>query len=111
MDEERVYVGLRVRGIRALSRETGDPLWQEAVDITHPPLAVDDRLLIALPSEVRALDPRTGLMRWSRPLQRPLAAEMVAADGAALLADDAGLLVAIRARDGQELWRRSLGAT
>ena len=110
MDDERVYVGLQVRGVRALSRETGQPLWQEAVDITHPPLAVDDQLLIALPSEVRALDPHTGLTRWSRRLERPLAADMIAAEGAALLVDGAGQLVAVRVRDGEELWRRALGA-
>jgi outer membrane protein assembly factor BamB len=111
MDDERVYVGLRVRGVRALSRETGDPVWQEPVDITHPPLRVDHLLLIAMPEELRALDPRTGGRLWSRPLSRPLAAAMTAAAEAALFVDDAGVLVAIRASDGGEIWRRSLGAT
>ncbi len=111
MDDERVYVGLRVRGIRALSRETGAPIWQEPNDITHPPLAIDGQLLIAMPEEVRALDPRTGQTRWARPLPKQLATGMVASGDVALLADTAGELVAIRARDGGELWRRSLGAT
>jgi outer membrane protein assembly factor BamB len=110
MDDERVYVGLQARGIRALSRETGDQIWQEPNDITQPPLAIDDRLLIALPEEIRALDPRTGQNRWARPLSRPLAAGMVASNDTAFLADTAGLLVAIRARDGEEVWRRSLNA-
>jgi outer membrane protein assembly factor BamB len=110
MDDERVYVGLQVRGIRALSRETGAPVWQEPNDITHPPFAVDDQLLIAMPEEVRGLDPRTGQMRWARPLPQPLATGITASQDIALLADSAGLLVAIRARDGEEVWRRALGA-
>lgn len=109
MDDERVYVGLQALGIRALSRETGDPIWQEPNDVTHPPLAIDDQLLIAMPDEVRALDPRTGQVRWARPLPQRLATGMIASNDIALLADSAGLLVAIRARDGEEVWRRSLG--
>jgi eukaryotic-like serine/threonine-protein kinase len=111
MDDERVYVGLQVRGIRALSRKTGEPVWQEPNDITHAPLAVDEQLLIAMPEEVRALDPGTGAMRWTRPLEKQLATGMVASKELALLIDHAGMLVAIRARDGKEVWRRSLGAT
>ena len=110
MDDERVYVGLQVRGIRALSRATGVPIWQEPNDITHPPLTVDDRLLIAMPEELRGLDPRTGQLRWARPLPQRLATGMIASGGIALLADTAGQLVAIRARDGEEVWRRSLSA-
>jgi outer membrane protein assembly factor BamB len=110
MDDERVYVGLQVEGVRALSRETGDPIWTEAVDITHPPLKIDDALLIALPSEIRGLDPRTGSTRWVRPLARPLAAALSGSDGVAIVADPEGELAAIRVADGEEVWRRSLGA-
>jgi hypothetical protein len=108
MDDERVYVGLQEHGVRALSRASGEPVWEEPNDITHPPLAVDDQLLIALPDELRALDPRTGQRRWARPLARRLATAMVASGGIALLVDTAGLLLAVRARDGEEVWRRSL---
>ena len=111
MDDERVYVGLQVQGVRALSRETGDPIWQEPTDITQPPLVINDRLLIAMPDEVRGLDPRTGAIRWARRLPQPLAVGMVASRDTALLVDTTGLLVAVRATDGQEVWRRSLNAT
>lgn len=111
MDDERVYVGLQVRGIRALSRKTGDPIWHEPNDITHPPLSLDDQLLVAMPEEIRALDPRTGERRWAQPLYKPLATAISGANGVALLADVDGRLIALRARTGEEAWRRSLGAT
>ena len=111
MDDERVYVPLKALGLQALRRETGDPLWVEPVDLTQPPLAVDGRLLIALPEQVRALDPATGRLQWSRPLARRLSIDMIAAGDLVLLADDTGELTALRARDGQEVWRRSLGTS
>ncbi|MGH9346641.1 MAG: PQQ-binding-like beta-propeller repeat protein [Vicinamibacterales bacterium] len=110
MDGERVYVPLQVRGIRALVRATGAPLWSEPVDLTHPPLGAGGQLLIALPSELRALDPATGGLRWVRALDRPLAAELTATNGLVLAVTDAGDALAIRAEDGETVWRRSLGA-
>jgi outer membrane protein assembly factor BamB len=109
MDDERVYVGFQVEGVRALTRRTGDILWEEPFDITQPPLTVQDRLLVALPDQIRALDPRTGRELWSRPLVRPVAVPMIAVAGAALLIDDAGSLIALRPTDGEELWRKPLG--
>jgi outer membrane protein assembly factor BamB len=110
MDDERVYVGLQVEGVRALTRRTGEVLWEEPFDITQPPLVSQGLLLVALPDQIRALDPGTGQERWSRPLARPLAAPIVTAGEAAVLVDDAGTLTAIRAATGDELWHRALGS-
>jgi eukaryotic-like serine/threonine-protein kinase len=60
---------------------------------------------------LRAVDPATGRLRWSHPLERRLSAALSAADGVVLLADEAGDVAAIRARDASVVWRRSLGST
>lgn len=117
MDADRIYVPLRERGVRALARETGTPIWAEAVDAAQPPHLEDGILLLPLPSSIRGLNPLTGAMLWEIPLARPLAAPLVSAhrsDAAqqalVLMLTDDGEISALRARDGQIVWRRSLGA-
>jgi eukaryotic-like serine/threonine-protein kinase len=110
MDDERVYVPLQARGVRTLSRETGLPVWTDSVDLAQAPLTEDGQLLLALPNEIRALDPATGTVRWTRPLERPLSAGMTAANGLVYLVTDAGEAIALRARDSEIVWRRTLGA-
>jgi outer membrane protein assembly factor BamB len=110
MDDQRVYVGLRIRGLRAVSRATGEQVWAGSVDITHPPLAIDDQLVIALPDELRALDPLTGTTRWARRLPKQLGAPLAGSGGRVFAADHAGNLVALRAADGEATWRHSFGA-
>ena len=110
MDDERVYVPLRVEGLRALARKTGDVLWTNDVDIAQAPIAIGDRLLIALPDDVRALDPATGDVRWTHRLTKQLTAPLTASEDRAILLDATGEALALRAHDGEVLWRRALGA-
>jgi outer membrane protein assembly factor BamB len=110
MDDERVYVPLRALGLRALSRDTGEPVWDMPVDLSHPPLAVGARLVLPLPDEIRGVDPATGRIIWSRPLTEQLAAPVSAADDRVLLLRRSGELMALRASDGEPVWRRELGA-
>ena len=110
MDDERVYVPLRVQGLRVVSRKTGELLWRNGVDLSHPPLAVDGHLLLALPDEIRAVDPATGRTEWSSPLTGRLAASLTTSGGLVILISEAGEAIALRADDGQIAWRHALGS-
>jgi len=110
MDEERVYVPLRAEGLRVLARKTGEPVWENAVDINQPPLAVAGQLLLALPDEVRSVDPATGAGLWVRKLSRKLIAPLSADEERVLLFDDTGQAFAVRVSDGADVWHRDLGA-
>ncbi len=110
MDAARVYVPLQDRGFRALSRETGLAVWSEPVDVVQPPLVDEGQLLIVLPEQIRALDPLTGRLRWSLALARPLSAALTSVGGVVILVTDEGDVMAMRSRDGEIVWRRSLGS-
>ena len=110
MDDDRVYVPLRVQGLRVLSRKTGDLLWRSPVDLSHPPLGVGGRLVLALPDEVRGVDAATGRTHWSRKMAERLTGPLSVDEDRVLLLGDSGDVTAVRAGDGDVVWRRELGA-
>lgn len=69
--EDRVYVGATDNFLYCLASRTGEVLWRwrTAADVAQPPV-VDERRLyfVSFDNVLRALDHRTGVQRWKRPL-------------------------------------------
>ncbi|HKZ73757.1 MAG TPA: PQQ-binding-like beta-propeller repeat protein, partial [Steroidobacteraceae bacterium] len=84
----RVYVGARDGSVHALDAETGGPLWRFATgDLVMATPAVRGELVLvgSFDKHVYALDARTGALRWKRHMQGVVPADIVVADGRALV--------------------------
>ena len=72
-----------------------------------------------IPSEpgqfyLRALDPKTGALRWEYPMTGPAtmwAGTLSTAGGVVFFGDDDGQLVAVNAANGRSLWHYNMGQT
>jgi len=111
MDEQHVYVALREYTLVALHRESGVIAWIWAGDIVLSMVAGGGDLYLATEDGLRALDAATGYERWMVPIDAPVTAPIVWADGRILLAVEPGELLAVDGRDGRRVWRQALGAT
>jgi outer membrane protein assembly factor BamB len=123
MDDHAVYVPLESTSragedgatlsspaaVIALARETGATLWTTRVESHQPLVLTHGVIVVAATREMQALDPSTGQLQWSIPLDRPVR-EPMTARGALLLAmleGDELLAVDVERRD--VAWRRSVG--
>lgn len=109
MDAERVYVPVQGRGVRALSRKTGDVVWTEAADTRWPPVVASGRLFIVLPGGLRAMDAATGNTLWNHALGQPVSTLPLAYRDTLFVSNAAGLM-ALNAVDGSVVWQRPLGS-
>ena len=110
MDDERVYIPLQSEELTALNRETGEVVWVRAIESAWPPVVHDGVVYLAASDELHALAASTGDTIWRAPLERALAARLVFDTGWLLAVIEPGDVVAMRAADGRQLWRHSLGA-
>jgi outer membrane protein assembly factor BamB len=78
------------------------------VHATQRPALGDGLLYVADATEIRALDPGTGHLRWRFPAG-PLASPPAWRDGWLIAGTEAGEVLALRAVAGTLLWRRQLG--
>ena len=110
MDDVHVYVALREYTLVALHRESGVLAWTWAGDTVSSMAVGDGDLFLVTDGGLRALDAATGYERWTVPIAAKVTAPIVWERGLVVLAVEAGDLVAVRASDGQLVWRRMLGA-
>lgn len=98
VDAHRVYVGSRDGNVYALTRATGEVLWEHGMekDIFIPPLLLDG-VLVALSyvGEVHAISPADGSLLWSDRIDGHLSGqEPAVADGVLYLATSGGSVLA-----------------
>lgn len=111
LDDERVYIPLRDEWLMALDRETGTVAWTREFEANSVPLARDHTVFVASRGAIRALDAATGEDRWTTPIGSTVTAPLVWDSGSLIAVAQGGTVIAVRASDGQELWRRALGSS
>lgn len=110
LDDRRVYIPLRSNVVVALDRETGVLTWSRAIETTSPLLAVDDSLYVVAGGRIHALNVLDGADRWSVPVDATITAPLASDNGSLFAIAAPGEALALRAADGQRVWRRPLGA-
>jgi outer membrane protein assembly factor BamB len=102
------------RTVHAYDLERGGKRWSaKAEPVEAGMLLVDGVLVVATTDgEVTGRDPGTGTVLWAAPSAGgPASSTPVSTDGrAVVVADQGGLVRAIRAADGRELWSADAGA-
>jgi outer membrane protein assembly factor BamB len=110
MDEDRIYVPVQGGTVRAFERETGKEVWMAPVEGAWPPAIGGGRVYVAGRDTLTALDAATGDELWVQRLEQPHTIAPAWNTGWLITSSDAGEAIAIRADDGEIVWRRSLGA-
>lgn len=108
-DANTAYVPLRDGVLVAVDLERGTVRWRREVAVSLAPSAGGDMVFAAGDDAVRALDARTGALRWDTPLPGRLVS-ITWDTGWLLCATEGGDLAALRASDGELVWRVALGA-
>lgn len=106
-DEDRVYVALKSAHLTARAATDGHELWRIPKDVATAPVADSGLVIVAAGEAIEALRGTDGASAWIVPRVRT-AAPLFAADGWVFAVTDAEVL-AIRARDGQVVWRHAAG--
>lgn len=110
MDDAHVYVPIEGAGVRAFRRDTGELVWSEPADTRWPLVVGGGLLFAALPDEIRGHDPASGHVRWSHRPEAALSAPLAWVEGRVIVPLETGDVVALRDRDGQVAWRRTVGS-
>ena len=110
MDDQRVYVPLRDTSFVALDRETGATAWMRSMQALTGPTVGDGQVYVVTAGAIRSLESASGQDRWSTVLESAVTAPLVLDSGLLIAMTAAGEVVALRATDGQVMWRRSVGA-
>ncbi len=108
-DSGAAYVPLRDQGLAAIDLERGHVRWRSTLTTAVSPAAGDGLAFLALDGRVEALGAATGGTRWQTRLPGRLVS-VTWDTGWLLCANDTGDLAALRASDGELVWRTSLGA-
>ena len=108
-DETQAYVANRDHQLMALSLQTGKLVWSVECPMTSPPAAGDASVFSGRDGTVEARDQLDGKLRWQATVEGRI--DSLYWDTGWLIAStDKGAVLAIRAADGEVLWRRDLGA-
>jgi outer membrane protein assembly factor BamB len=108
-DAATAYVPLRTGGLVAVDLDRGLVRWRRDLTTTIAPSVGDDLVFAAAADGVEALAADTGRTRWRSPFPGRLVT-VTWDNGWLLCSNDAGDLAALRATDGELLWRATLGA-
>jgi outer membrane protein assembly factor BamB len=108
-DAEYAYVSLRTNQLIALHLKDGSQAWSVEYPTTAAPAAGDGLVFVASEDLVEARAQSDGRAVWRRPVEGRISA-LHWDTGWLLASADNGPLLAIRAVDGEVLWRRDLGA-
>ena len=108
-DGEQAYVAVRPDLLVAISLNDGKQAWSVECPATTAPAAGDGFVFVGSEDLVEARTQSDGRAAWRRPVQGRVTALHWDA-GWLMASTDAGPLLAIRAADGEVLWRRDLGA-
>jgi outer membrane protein assembly factor BamB len=110
LDADRAYIPLQSGEVVALHRETGDTDWSIMLSTSWAPLVSDGVVYAAGTGEVHAVRAASGDLVWRTTLDaEPMADPASWGDRIFLLVKPAQLL-ALRTRDGTEVWRHAIGA-
>lgn len=111
LDDQHVYIPLRDEWFMALDRETGKVAWTRQLEGNSTPVARDHMVFVESRGAIQALDAATGENRWRTPINGAVSAPLVWDSGWLIVVAEGGDVIALRASDGREMWRRSLGAS
>jgi outer membrane protein assembly factor BamB len=109
-DDRTLFVGLVDGRLAALSARDGTEHWSWNVPgvLDAAPSVAGDRLFVGLRSgEVVALDTHSGAVLWRADTGRSVSATPIVSEGRVFVAAN-GLMLALDAEDGRELWRDSV---
>lgn len=105
---ETLVVALRSGALSALSLARGTPLWSVEQSASVGLAADDARIFVAHDREVSARLLTSGELAWTKTVEAPLVSALSARGGWLLALDAGGALLALRASDGELVWRRHL---
>jgi outer membrane protein assembly factor BamB len=108
-DANSAYIPLKGQLI-AVNLDRGTIRWRLDVATPFTPATGEGLVFVATDRSVEGRDAQTGAARWSAPLPGGAALPPYYDTGWLVLSTPAGELLALRAADGHELWRRQLGA-
>lgn len=108
-DAATAYVPLRGGGLVAVELDRGVVRWRRDLATTIAPASGDGLVFVATDGVVEALAAGSGVTRWRAPLPGRLVT-VTWDNGWLLCSTEAGDLAALRASDGQFVWRATLGA-
>jgi outer membrane protein assembly factor BamB len=106
-DGDRVFIALTSGQVTALAVKDGHELWRVPKDITVPMAADGGLLFVAAGEAVEALRGADGRNAWTVPRLK-IVAPLVATAGWVIAVTEAEI-VAIRAKDGEVVWRHAAG--
>lgn len=108
-DQDMAYVPLKSGDLLAIALDAGVVRWKVALPTLFAPSTGDGLVFVGSEASVTALEQRTGAIVWQIDLGRSLNAPLHWDSGRVVASTDTDL-VAIRAVDGQILWRTAVGA-
>lgn len=111
---DKVYVTTHAGSVYALRTDTGEPVWRfssGAPILQSPAVACDVVVFSDTAGRLFGLDCEDGKCRWMKSIGGcGSAAAPVVHNGRVFICNREGVMVAVDARTGQELWRRHVGA-
>lgn len=109
-DERSAYVPFKSGRLVALDLDTGRTRWTTTVATNRTPAIGGGLVFVVVEDGVRALRSDTGEVAWERPTAGTVAAPPYWDTGWLVLSFEGGDVAALRAADGERVWRVSLGA-
>jgi outer membrane protein assembly factor BamB len=109
-DADSAYMPLKDGQLVAVNLDRGTIRWRRDVVTPFTPPTGEGLVFIATDAAIEALEARTGEVRWRAPLPGGAALALQYDTGWLLASTPGGDLAAMRASDGQQVWRRQLGA-
>jgi len=108
-DLTMAYVPLRNGTLVAVDLDHGRIVWRRDITTRIAPSVGDALVFVAGDAHIEAVTADRGVARWRTPLPGPLVT-VTWDNGWLLCSNDAGDLAALRASNGELLWRASLGS-
>ena len=108
-DANTAYVPLKEQLV-AVNLDRGTIRWRIDVASSFTPATGDGLVFIVTDSTIEARDAQAGDVRWRAPLPGGAARPLYYDTGWLIASTPSGDLAALRASDGQVVWRRELGA-
>jgi outer membrane protein assembly factor BamB len=108
-DDDFAYVGLSDGQLVSISLIDGATSWSVECPMTSPPAAGGGLVFAGINDVIEARHQLNGVSLWRRPINGRIAS-LYWKEGWLIAATDAGLLIVLRASDGEILWQRHLGA-
>ena len=109
-DANTAYIPLKDGPLVAVTLDRGSIRWRLDVSTPFTPATGEGLVFIVADQAIEARDAQTGAVRWRTALPGGAAVPPHYDTGWLLASTPAGDLVAMRASDGQMMWRRQLGA-